>query len=316
MVWAYVSASATGDWAVDAATVIAAVVAVLGSAGALTRWYRRTLGRRRHAYERLGRLGTGAHLSFFESVLGEPPAIRRTIVKSDYREIVSAEDSRFDPELALVDDPEFPTSHDVFDDRSFLCSIFVDRDFFVQTISDDDGTVLAFSVTTRSRRFAPTFEWPPGIGWRERRRLSKRWGEQYRPLFHVRLGHTRFSEFGDAERDDFAGPRFRIGIGAHNYSYSEFASFGNPGGYQDFVFTASDVAPGPFGGGVSVQDELGGNDWPADDEQGRSWNEMRAARAFRRATVVTTYTAIGMTLWEENFPTSFAPADVIVRTLP
>lgn len=72
----------------------------------------------------------------------------------------------------------------------------------------------------------------------------------------------------------------------------------------------------PFGDGVSVQDELGGNDWPADDEQGRSWNEMRVARAFRRATVVTTYTAIGMTLWEENFPASFASADVIVRTLP
>ena len=290
--------------------------AAVGAVGILVRWYRRTLGRRKHAYDRLARLGTGAHLSFFESVLGEPPAIRQTVVESDYREIVTSDDPRFDRQLALESDPDYAASHDVFEERSFLRSFFVDRDFFVQTITDADGAVLAFSVTTRSRKFTPTFEWPPGIGWRARRRFSRVWGETYRPLFHVRLGRTRFSDFGDEERDDFAGPRSRVAIGAHNYAYSEFQAPGNPGGYQTFVFTASDVAPGPFGDGVSVQDELGGNDWPADDEERRSWNDMKATRAFRRATVVTTYTAIGMNLWEENFPTSFAPADAIVRTLP
>jgi hypothetical protein len=65
---------------------------------------------------------------------------------------------------------------------------------------------------------------------------------------------------------------------------------------------------------MAVQDEIGGNDWPADDH--RPWNDLMAARAFRRATVVTTYTAIGMRLWDENFPTSFAPPVSVVRTLP
>ena len=32
-------------------------------------------------------------------------------------------------------------------------SIFVDRDFYVQTLSDDTETVLSYSVTTRDRRF-------------------------------------------------------------------------------------------------------------------------------------------------------------------
>jgi hypothetical protein len=194
-------------------------------------------------------------------------------------------------------------------------SIFVDRDFFVQTITDSDDTVLAFSVTTRNRRFAPTFEWPPNIGWRERRRLSKQWGETYRPQVRVRLGHTRFSDFGDEERYDFAGPRFRISVGAHNYAYSESTSPGNPGDYQTFVFTASDVAPGPFGDGTSVRADLAGEEWPSADD-GRAWNEMSEARRFRRETVVTTYTVIGMELWEENFPASFAPPVTIVRTLP
>jgi hypothetical protein len=237
------------------------------------------------------------------------------VTKEDYREIVTAEDPRFRLELAYERDPTDPTMHDLYGPRSFLRSIFVEQDFFVQTISDDDGTVIAFSVTTRSRRFTPIFEWPPGIGWRERRRISKLIGERYGPLFRVRLGRSRFAEFGDEETDDFAGPRLAIAVGAHNYSYSEFQSFGNPGAYQTFVFTASDVAPGPFGNGVAVQEEVGGQHWPADDEHNRDWNDMSAARAFRKATVVTTYTVIGIGR-EENFPTTFAPHDTVVRTLP
>lgn len=307
-------AVAAGDWAVGVATVVAAVIAVVGSVGGLRRWYRRTLGRRRHAYERLGRLGTGAQLSFFESVLGEPAAVRHTVVNEQYREIVSAGDPRFDLEAAIAAYPEDPTSHDVYEQRAFLRSIFVDRDFLVQTISDDDDTVSAFSVTTRSRRFAPTFQWPPSVGWLERRRIAKLSGEKYRPHFRVRLGRTRFSDFGDEESDDFAGPRFRISVGAHNYAYSEFTSLGRPGAYQTFVFTASDVAPGPFGDGVTLRADVAGGEWPGDDR--RTWNAMSEARRFRRETVVTTYTAIGMALWEENFPTTFAPDVTTVWTLP
>lgn len=309
-------ASAAGDWAIGVATVLATVIAILGSAGAWTRWYRRTLGRRRHGYERLARLGTGAHLSFFESVLGQPPAIRQTVTKEDYREIITADDPRFSFELAYAKDPSDPTMHDLYGPQSFVRSIFVEQDFFVQTITNDDGTVVAFSVTTRSPRFTPTFAWPSGIAWRERRRFSRQIGHRFRPLFRVRLGRSRFAEFGDEETDDFAGPRYVIALGAHNYSYSEFMSFGNPGAYQTFVFTASDVAPGLFGNGPAVQEEVGGQRWPADDKYNRAWNDMLAARAFRRSTVVTTYTVIGIDLWDENFPTTFAPHDTVVRTLP
>jgi hypothetical protein len=105
-------------------------------------------------------------------------------------------------------------------------------------------------------------------------------------------------------------------MGAHNYAYSEFQPGGNPTAYQSFVFTASDIAPGPFGDGIAVQEEVGGNEWPQDDRHNRDWNDMSASRAFRRDTVVTTYTVIGMDLWDENFPTTFAPWDTIVRTLP
>jgi len=58
------------------APALAAVIALLAGARA---WYRRTLGRRSDKYERIARLGTNAHLTFFTSVLGEPPAMHRSL---------------------------------------------------------------------------------------------------------------------------------------------------------------------------------------------------------------------------------------------
>jgi hypothetical protein len=37
----------------------------------------------------------------------------------------------------------------------FIECFFIDRDYYVQAILDADETVFAFSVTTRSPRFAP-----------------------------------------------------------------------------------------------------------------------------------------------------------------
>lgn len=61
--------------------LILLVTSILGGGAALfamweaiRRRYRTTIGRRSGNYRRLARLGTGAQLSFFESVLGEPPA--------------------------------------------------------------------------------------------------------------------------------------------------------------------------------------------------------------------------------------------------
>lgn len=68
-----------GDWLLGVATALGGAAALIAVWRTLGSWYRRTLGRRRDRYERLARLGTQAQLTFFESVLGEPPAMRRTI---------------------------------------------------------------------------------------------------------------------------------------------------------------------------------------------------------------------------------------------
>jgi hypothetical protein len=56
----------------DIASVIAAVLAALALTGGVRAIWRRTLGRRSDEERRIGRLGVGARLSFYESVLGEP----------------------------------------------------------------------------------------------------------------------------------------------------------------------------------------------------------------------------------------------------
>jgi hypothetical protein len=67
----------SGLSAADWATIVAGIVAALGFADYLRSVWRPTAGRRRDVARRFKRLGNGAQVQFFESVLGEPPAMRR-----------------------------------------------------------------------------------------------------------------------------------------------------------------------------------------------------------------------------------------------
>jgi hypothetical protein len=131
--------------AVDVATVVAGVVAVIGIVGPLRAYFNRTLGRRFDLYRRFKRLGVGAQESFYEAVIGEAPAIRRpwTIELQDFD--------------ADIDDlkEDFPLVP-----RTFTEALWVDPLFYAQTVADETGTVLGFSITTRTRRFAPRFAAP------------------------------------------------------------------------------------------------------------------------------------------------------------
>lgn len=292
-------------------TLVAALAALLVLAGAIRASYRRTLGRRRDRYDRLARLGTGAQLSFFVAVLGEPPAMRRIVVKKDYREFLMPDDPRFE-------EGREETQY-AYVEKRFTESIFIDRDYYVQTISDGDETVLAFSVTVRHRRFCPVFELPSKVGWWERRRWETRTGEEFRPLFRVRLGRTRFSELDRDDPGEQTGHHFKASIGARSFRYSEDHYYGNPGYYQTYVFTASSAGGVPDGItnlGGAIQ-EAGGEEWPDPDRSDQpDWDQMPKAQAFRRQAAVTTYTVLSLGLSVENYPATFGPHGDEVRTLP
>lgn len=137
----------------DISSVAAALFALLAIAGALRALWRRTLGRRRDLRRRLERLGCGAQLSVFETLLGEPATIRRPL------------------QLDESEEPRPPVS-EVVNPPIDVC-LWVYPECYVQAFVDATSTVRGFSVTLRDRRFKPRF-----------RRAS---------LFDGRLGHTRLA---------------------------------------------------------------------------------------------------------------------------
>jgi hypothetical protein len=308
----HVSLADSGSALAQGAALLGAFAAflVIGTA-ARARW-RETFGRRADRYKRIARLGTGAHLTFFVSVLGEPPAMRSSVVMADYIDLLSADDPEFDPRDPAMQERRVT--------RRFLVSTFIDRDYYVQTITDDDDTVLAFSVTTRSTKFQPVLQVPGPPGRLARWQWRRKHGRPYRAPVDVRLGRTTFADLDSPDPDTFSPPHFRISMGAHNHAYSEMTYKGNPGYYQTFVWTASDAArQGRFGRGMAVAEEIGGSEWPdpESDSVKPQWSSLVETQRFRRETVITTYTVIGASLWIKNYPLDrFGPHENVVRTLP
>jgi hypothetical protein len=234
------------------------------------------------------------------------------VIKKNFSEYLSSDDPRYREDTEDV--------QKVFCDKTFLECIFIDRDYFVQTISDEDESVLVFSVTTRSPQFHPVFQLPYKVGWRERRQWKRRTGEEFKPIFRVRLGQTRFADLDRGDPDEFTGIHFRAWIGARTFSYSEDHYYGNPGYYQTFVFTTSSNAPalgGISGLGEAIQ-EAGGEEWPDQSREDQpDWKDMPKTQTFRRNSVITTYTVIGVGLSLDNYPSRFfGPNGDDVRTLP
>lgn len=295
----------------EAGAVLGALVALVALNAVAKGFYRRSFGRRRDRYARLARLGTGAQLNFFVAVLGEPPAIRQTITNEHYRVLVRPGEEGY---VGSGDEV-----YEAFVQKAFLEAIFIDRDYYVQAICDTEETVLGFSVTVRRRNFHPVFQLPPDVSWRDRRRWKAQTGEEFKPLFKLRLGRTRFAELDRGHPDEFTGHHFQAATGARGFFYSEDHYYGNPGFYQTFVFTASSTAPVP----VSIADlaagidQARGNEWPdptADNQP--AWPGLPGIRAFRRKTPITTYSVLRLDLQVVNFPTRFGPHGDEVRTLP
>lgn len=200
-------------------TAVVAAGAVLGFAWSL---YRSTFGRRRDRYGRLARLGTNAQVSFFSSVLGEPPAMRRTEQSAV---------ARFDDGGNRYHEP-----------KTWIECVWIDRDFYVHAVADEDETIHAYSVTTRSKRFRPAFR-QPGGWWIERGLLGRLLRLPKMKLNpKIQLGKTRFHALGRPEPA-------AAWIGAHNAHYFEAYWGANPGLYQWFVYGINDSGYGPWDAG-------------------------------------------------------------------
>jgi hypothetical protein len=283
-------------------SVAGGVLAALALAAGARSLFRRTIGRPRDLEGRLRQLGTGAQLDFFEGIIGNPPAIRRTfhVDRPNFR----AESEKGSPQPLVR--------------HSYRECFFVDRLCFVQTVSDDDGAVVAFSITTRSKSFHPTLTFPNV-------RLPSRWSQalgasRYRgptrkdrlraglrtlfrppkPGKHVKLGRTTFAETG--------GPgRIQSMHANKHWSYVESHWGGNPGYYQSVLYAAtrgSPVARCPDG----IQNFDSGNRRLSEDAP--VWIEKA-----RSTCVITTMAVLRMGFDVDDSPV-IGPTVDQMRTLP
>jgi hypothetical protein len=279
-----------GDSLGLAATIAGGIVAAIVLLAGAYRIARRTMLRKWSAYANLRRLGPQTQLSFFTSVLGEPPAIRHR-VQGKTTEYVG-------DDLEPVDVP-----------TDYWECIWIDNDYYVQAVADKDETVLAFSVSTRNKKFNPRFRSPAGY-FEPRSPVVRGWAiGTFAPSFNVRLGKTTLDQAIEYPGDIYAW------LGAHNWGYQEIHWGANPGLYQHFVLSINDAGFDPWS---TVQtlfppEEFGGEfRWTGDPP----YEEVTRLAEFRRTARANTFTVIGPALSPEDYPVAYGPRLNEVRVVP
>ncbi|MBX7111119.1 MAG: toll/interleukin-1 receptor domain-containing protein [Dehalococcoidia bacterium] len=138
--------------------------------------------------------------------------------------------------LEVLGNERFRTPYQSHPSEPFLEYVWVDPQFYVQAAVNSFGSVLLFTVTSRSLTFTPVFEMVP---------------EPSTPSRSIRLCQDSF------EALDPEPPRrgaFFASMGARLFGYWEARYYGNPGNYQTFILgvnqagalTEDDVS-NPFG---------------------------------------------------------------------
>lgn len=281
-----------GDALILFFTIVAGIAAALAILGGVYRLARRTVGRRWDHYARLRRLGPNTQLSFFTSVLGAPPAVRQKINGKVTQFVEDGDDFREEVQP-----------------RDYWECIWVDADWYVQAVANDDETVLAFSVTTRKPRFNPRFQSPAGY-FERRSPVVRGWSVgKFTREFDLRLGHTTF-----AQAIEYPGD-VKSYVGAHNWGYSETHWGANPGLYQHFVLSVNDAGAKAAGEEVQLLYPGGPGDefeWNGDPP----YEEVPHLVAFRKAATINTFSIIGPDLQPQDYPVAFGPRQDQVRVIP
>ncbi|MBV8940120.1 MAG: hypothetical protein JO240_00140 [Solirubrobacterales bacterium] len=283
--------------AVETAEIVGAAVAVITLAGPVQNLFRRTLGRKWDLYERLYRLGAGAQLNFFIAVIGEPPALGDT-VEVDMPDSGAAGAPDGDPSVK----------------RRFLRSTFVDPLFYLVTISDEDEAVLGFSITTRRRRFAPTFYAPRAPSFRRRIAGRLPFGRQSYWLVRFRLGRTNFAR---AASNLEGTPRIQSSSGARVWLDSEAWYLGSRGHDLTYVFTNTSASPvGGLPEGLEPVPEWEDQEAAIQTDSNCECTFKPWVAAIRTTTQIDTVTVVSSPLQLERWPGAFGPHDDEVRQLP
>jgi hypothetical protein len=162
----------------DIAIVVAGSAITVGL-GWLARVASRPIRERKKANQAVRALAAGVQIEYFEQILGAP---------------------------------HFKTASDLGAEYYFVQPLF-----YVQAVTDPGGRVDFFTVTTRSRSFAPELGVSQGY-----------------PRLSLKLGRDSFSDVTPGSG------RYVASLGARRFGYSEVHYLGNPGRYQTYILALND----------------------------------------------------------------------------
>ena len=194
-----------------------------------------------YKYENLDALATEVQIDYFKKYLGDPVFI-------NYSE-----------------------------DRTQQEYVFVDDDFFVQAITNSDGKVLAYAVTTRNSGFNPVLKLPD---------------------IEIILGVSKLENLGQMPNRICHGF-----IGNFRSFYYEENYFGRPGRYQTYLLGVSSAGyPGPLGTNLGLLDgklehlkDISNEDW-----RSLRWNQVDCSSVpeeFRAGQIINTYLILAGPMW-------------------
>lgn len=195
MHWIHVIQSGTGE----AIKIFGGVVTALTVRNLVRSGWRSGPGKRRLWIRNYRQLGTGVRPGYVEQLFGQ------------------ATFATIEPSQNFIADKEQWKDEWERNDPVTIRTWLLGEDGYLMTWSIDDE-VLAYSITTASRRFQPKIQIGP----------------RYNNNPSIHLGRTPFSALGEP-RD------WLCWSGAHNYAYVEEHYFGNPGNYRTWYCALSDV---------------------------------------------------------------------------
>ncbi|MFA6446407.1 MAG: ETEC_3214 domain-containing protein [Candidatus Paceibacterota bacterium] len=208
------------------------------------KWLVGRIQEKKRILESVSLLDTGGHISYFTALLGTPVSITPVNDKLEY--------------------------------------IFVNKYCYVQALTDQNGTVSLFSITTREKNFNPT--------------LKDRFDN-----FSLKLGRNTFAQLGHTPKRAVVGSDH----GAVTF-YSEAYYLGYDGGYRTYFFSFN---PNGYG-------KIGAH--PHDFNPALHISPSPTMQDFRENTTINTYTI--STYYgpdghkEVNDSAFFGPRDQQIRT--
>jgi len=187
--------------------------------------------------------------------------------------------------------------------RTIHEDIYVLTTGYVQTLSAIDGTVLRYSITATHPR------WRPRLGQEAVERRDGRFG--------IRLCKTRFADLA------FAPEQLELSLGARLAWYQERYYYGNPGYYQQYIFSFSSAGTWKYIDDQSLNAALEGVPGLILSGGGQSAPPVEdllkqpELASFRARTRINTYTVVGPhDRGAELEEWSLGPNPDLVRILP